>query len=103
MTEASGLARIDETAVFRDLRASARHDAVRVRELPAKSREMRGLRGPNALATFQEFLEDYGSEATRREGEGCMARSLGELGPALRAKSEKMVRMLKGGRCDVYC
>lgn len=69
----------------------------------AKPGEIKAHCGPNALATFQEYLEDYGSEETKREGEACIARSLEELDPALREKSGKMVRMVREGRRDVYC
>ena len=69
----------------------------------AKPGEIKAHCGPNAIATFQEYIEDYGSEATRREGEACIARSLEELEPPLREKTEKMVRMVREGRRDVYC
>lgn len=58
---------------------------------------------PNALATFQEYLEDYGSEETKRQGEACIARTLGEMEPPLREKASEMVDLVKSGRRDVYC
>jgi 2-iminoacetate synthase len=58
---------------------------------------------PNALATFQEYLLDYGSEETRREGEARIAQALAEMEPALRQKAGTMVELVKSGRRDVYC
>ncbi len=58
---------------------------------------------PNALATFQEYLLDYGSEETRREGEACIARALAEMEPPLREKAAEMVELVRSGRRDVFC
>ena len=58
---------------------------------------------PNALATFQEYIEDYGSPATRTVGEATIARTLTELPPGPRARAAKMVRSVQGGRRDVFC
>ncbi len=58
---------------------------------------------PNALSTFQEYLEDYASEATRKEGETVIAAALAEMGPQLREKTEKMLEMVRNGRRDVFC
>jgi 2-iminoacetate synthase len=69
----------------------------------AKPGEIKEHCGPNALATFQEYLEDYGSPETRRTGEASIARALAELEPGLRAKAEKMVRAVQDGKRDVYC
>ncbi len=69
----------------------------------AKPGEIKEHCGPNALATFQEYLEDYESQETRQVGEACIAHALAELEPGLRAKAEKMVRLVKDGTRDVYC
>ncbi len=69
----------------------------------AKPGEIKEHCGPNALATFQEYLEDYGSPETRQVGEAFIAHALAELEPGLRAKAEKMVRLVKDGTRDVYC
>ena len=58
---------------------------------------------PNALATFQEYIQDYGSPATRAVGEATIARTLAELPPRPRARAAKMVRSVQGGRRDVFC
>ena len=69
----------------------------------AKPGEIKEHCGPNALATFQEYLEDYGSPATRLAGQAAIAQSLAGLDPGLRAKAERMIRMVKDGTRDVYC
>ncbi len=69
----------------------------------ARPGEIKEHCNPNALATFQEYLDDYSSEATRREGEECIARTLAGMEPALREKSAGMVELVKSGRRDVYC
>lgn len=58
---------------------------------------------PNALATFQEYLDDYGSEETRREGEACISRTLAGMEPPLREKTAKMLTQVRSGRRDVFC
>jgi len=69
----------------------------------AKPGEIKEHCTPNAIATFQEYLEDFGSEATREVGQATISHALDELEPRLRARAEKMVALVKGGRRDVYC
>jgi 2-iminoacetate synthase len=69
----------------------------------AKPGEIKEHCNPNALATFQEYLQDYGSEETKREGEACIARTLAEMEPPLREKASGMVELVKSGRHDVFC
>ena len=68
----------------------------------AKPGEIKEHCGPNALATFQEYLEDYGSPETRLVGQRCIACALAELEPGLQARARTMVQMVKSGRRDVY-
>jgi 2-iminoacetate synthase len=69
----------------------------------AKPGEIKEHCNPNALATFQEYLLDYGSEKTRRAGDARIAATLEEMEPALREKSRTMVEAVKSGRRDVFC
>jgi len=69
----------------------------------AKPGEIKEHCGPNALATFQEYLEDYASPETRSAGEATIARALAEMDPEPRLRAEKMVSLVKGGKRDVYC
>lgn len=58
---------------------------------------------PNALATFVEFLEDYGSAEARAVGERCVAEILAGMEPGTRRMSVKMVEKVRAGHRDVYC
>ncbi len=58
---------------------------------------------PNALATFAEYLEDYGSPASRAEGETAILQILKTMEPGTRHRSEKMVEKVRAGQRDVYC
>ena len=69
----------------------------------AKPGEIKEHCNPNAVSTFQEYLDDYGSEETRREGEGCIARTLAEMEPPLREKTAEMLAQVRSGRRDVFC
>jgi len=69
----------------------------------AKPGEIKEHCTPNALATFQEYLEDYASPATRAAGEATIARAVAELEPELRARTERMVALVRDGKRDVYC
>jgi len=59
--------------------------------------------GPNALSTFLEYLLDYAAPETRASGEATIAHSLATMNDALRAKTEKMLAMVRDGKRDVYC
>ena len=69
----------------------------------AKPGEIKEHCGPNAIATFQEYLEDFATPATRIAGEALIAANLAAMDAGLRSKTEKMVTMVKDGRRDVYC
>ena len=58
---------------------------------------------PNGMSSFMEYLRDFGSEETRQVGEDCMARVLATLDPENRAKTEKMVDLVRKGKSDVFC
>jgi 2-iminoacetate synthase len=58
---------------------------------------------PNALSTFLEYLEDYGSKGTRAVGEPLIARKTAEMDPVRRAHTEKMLAKVRAGERDVLC
>jgi 2-iminoacetate synthase len=58
---------------------------------------------PNALSTFLEYLEDYGSRATRATGEALIARKTAEMDPVRRGHTEKMLAQVRAGKRDVLC
>jgi 2-iminoacetate synthase len=69
----------------------------------AKPGEIKEHCGPNAIATFQEYLEDFASEQTRSMGEATILGAIAEMDPQTRAKTETMLAMVKEGKRDVYC
>jgi 2-iminoacetate synthase len=58
---------------------------------------------PNALATFVEYLIDYGSEETRQVGERLVEQVLDSMGPDARQMAAGMVKRVRAGKRDVFC
>ncbi|MEI6787020.1 MAG: [FeFe] hydrogenase H-cluster radical SAM maturase HydG [bacterium] len=58
---------------------------------------------PNALSTFEEYLLDYGSPATRVVGEKLITTTLASMEPKQRAISQKLVDQVRAGKRDVLC
>jgi 2-iminoacetate synthase len=69
----------------------------------AKPGEIKEHCDPNALATFVEYLIDYGSEETRAVGERLVAQVLGAMGPDPQQMAASMVKRVRAGRRDVFC
>ncbi len=69
----------------------------------AKPGEIKSHCSPNALSTFMEYLIDYGSAESRTQGESVIANSLAKMDDVLRAKTERMLAMVREGQRDVYC
>lgn len=57
---------------------------------------------PNALLTFQEYLLDYASPATRRTGNAFLARQLKRLPLKIREKTRQRLEQIRRGRRDLY-
>ena len=58
---------------------------------------------PNALSTFLEYLQDYGSEKTRAAGETLIQNALAEMTGEPKRRSETMLEKVRQGRRDVFC
>jgi 2-iminoacetate synthase len=56
----------------------------------------------NALTTFVEYLEDYGSEETRKTGETCIRQALDNMGPERRRTAETLISQVRSGERDAY-
>jgi 2-iminoacetate synthase len=69
----------------------------------AKPGEIRRHCDPNALSTFQEYLNDYASPATREVGEALLARHLESMEPEVREVAARLVAKVRAGERDVYC
>ena len=69
----------------------------------AKPGEIKWHCEPNALATFEEYLLDYASPATREVGEKLIAATLAGMDSQARETAEGLVGAVRGGKRDVYC
>jgi 2-iminoacetate synthase len=69
----------------------------------AKPGDIQGLCQPNALLTFQEYLEDYSAEETRKVGAGQIQKHLQEIAdPELRRKTESRLKEIANGKRDLF-
>jgi 2-iminoacetate synthase len=50
-----------------------------------------------------EYLMDYASPDTRAQGEAAISKSLAKMDDVLRAKTERMLAMVREGQRDIYC
>ncbi len=69
----------------------------------AKPGEIKEHCDPNALATFVEYLIDYGSEETRQVGDALVDAVLDSMEPVPKQMATSMVARVRGGKRDVYC
>jgi 2-iminoacetate synthase len=58
---------------------------------------------PNALSTFLEYLQDYGSEQTKAIGMDLIQKTLKDMDDTPRQRSEKMLAAVASGKHDVFC
>ncbi len=66
----------------------------------AKPGEIKHHCDPNALSTFLEYLEDYGSPETVAEGEKLIAETVETMGERERATSTKLIDQVRQGKRD---
>ncbi len=69
----------------------------------AKPGEIKYHCDPNALSTFQEYLLDYGSPATRTVGTKLIADTLAAMNPLQRSISTTLLDQVNTGKHDVFC
>ncbi len=58
---------------------------------------------PNAVSTFQEYLEDFASENTRTIGMKAIDMFCESMEPKARERALKMAAAVRAGKRDVYC
>lgn len=68
----------------------------------AKTGEIGKICVPNALSTFQEYLNDYASEDTKRVAEAFLKEDMKTLDKAAKNKVEKMIERVNAGERDVF-
>ncbi|NLN59810.1 MAG: [FeFe] hydrogenase H-cluster radical SAM maturase HydG [Deltaproteobacteria bacterium] len=69
----------------------------------AKPGEIKEHCDPNALSTFMEYLLDYATPNTRREGENLIEHVLSQMTGKQRSVSGKMLERIRSGKRDVFC
>ncbi len=57
---------------------------------------------PNAMATFEEYLNDFASEETRMIGKHFMENELRKLSGATKRRTEEMIQKVDNGERDVF-
>jgi 2-iminoacetate synthase len=69
----------------------------------AKTGDIQDFCTPNALLTFMEYLEDYGSEKTKEVGRKIIYESLNQIkDEKMRKETEKRLEMIRNGVRDLY-
>lgn len=68
----------------------------------AKPGEIKHHCDPNALSTFEEYLQDYASAATRAAGAELIAQALNGMDDKVRRVSEAMLEKVRAGQRDVF-
>lgn len=68
----------------------------------AKPGIIKNMCGPNALITFQEYLLDHASPATRAVGEALIAKELASLSLQQRTAINKLLDALRSGKRDLF-
>lgn len=69
----------------------------------AKPGEISKHCNPNAISTFEEYLEDYASPETRQIGEPVIQDLLSTMDEEPRRSAEAMLQLVRNGSRDVYC
>jgi 2-iminoacetate synthase len=59
--------------------------------------------GPNALSSFQEYLDHYASSKTRETGTKLIESSIAEMEGLPAERARKLVDRVKAGQKDVFC
>ncbi|MEI8129509.1 MAG: [FeFe] hydrogenase H-cluster radical SAM maturase HydG [bacterium] len=69
----------------------------------AKSGHIHQYCQPNALSTFKEYIEDYGSEEVKAIGEKAIAKHLAEIkDEKMKNIAEKQIQAIKDGKRDLH-
>lgn len=68
----------------------------------AKTGAIKQMCAPNALISFQEYLIDYASPATRKIGEDLIKRSLAALSKSQQAAIQKILNLMQQGKRDLF-
>jgi 2-iminoacetate synthase len=84
------------TACYRSDRTGDRFMAL------AKSGNIGKLCVPNAISTFQEYLNEYASDETKKSAEKFLEQELKDLDGTTRKKTDEMLKRVNNGERDVF-
>lgn len=85
------------TACYRQGRTGDRFMAL------AKSGKIQNVCQPNAILTFEEYLQDYASQTTREAGHRAIQRHIQEINnPVIRRLTEEWLEKIRAGQRDLY-
>jgi 2-iminoacetate synthase len=68
----------------------------------AKPGDIKAHCDPNALSTFQEYLQDFAGAEARAAGEAAIERQIGAMDESTAERSRKMIARVKAGERDVF-
>ena len=69
----------------------------------AKPGQIQELCGPNAILTFQEYLEDYAQGEDRIVGKKCIQEQLSMISnKMLQEETQKRLKEIENGRRDLF-
>ncbi len=68
----------------------------------AKSGDIGKICVPNAMTTFQEYLNDFASEETKKAADKFLKAEMETLSPTAKKKVNKMIERVNSGERDVY-
>jgi 2-iminoacetate synthase len=69
----------------------------------AKPGDIKMFCDPNACSSFTEYLEDYGSEETKKTGYALLEKITSEMQGDAQKRASGMVADVKGGKRDCFC
>ena len=58
---------------------------------------------PNALSSFQEYLQNFASKETASVGNELILKTVSEMSGVAKQRAEKLVAKVRAGKDDVYC
>lgn len=69
----------------------------------AKPGDIRLHCAPNAVSSFKEYLQNYGSSETKIIGNQLITKTIDEMSGLAKQRAQKLVRKVEAGKDDVYC
>ena len=68
----------------------------------AKSGNIGKICLPNAMTTFEEYLNDFASDETKESGLEFLSKELNKINGITKKKTQKMIERVDAGERDIY-